>query len=136
MSWRLHHVMLPSPDVRASAAFYADVLDMQEGRPDFKDQDRGIFPIDPDSVGWFEDGNCQLHLARATRNFAPDNGFHIDPMVNGHLAIEVEDLSEVKRRLEKLGVYYADVGNWAINGYIQLYCLDPAMNAVEVNQRV
>ena len=136
MSWKLHHVNLPARCVRETATFYTEVLGMQEGSPEFKEEDRGDFKTDDQNVAWFDNGVAQLHIARPSSSFCKDNNFHMDPLVNGHIAIEVDDLDEIRERLRERGVYFADPGNWALNGYQQIYTLDPASNAVEINQRL
>ncbi|WP_214109124.1 VOC family protein [Acrocarpospora catenulata] len=136
MSWKLHHVNIPARFVRETADFYVQVLGMTESSPTFKDRDRGVFHTDEQNVAWFDNGVSQLHIARPTHHFCADNNFHMDPLVNGHVAIEVDDLDAVRARLRERGIYFADPGNWALNGYQQIYCLDPAMNAVEINQRM
>lgn len=132
MTWRLHHTNLPAHDVEESAEFYRAVLGMSPTIPDFTDS------YDPGrSIGWFEtEGSGQLHLCRPDPNFAQRNGFHINPTVNGHVAIEVDDLDAVKARLRERGRYFADPGNWALRGYRQIYVLDPSANCVEVNERM
>lgn len=136
MKWRLHHVGLSARLVAETAEWYADVLGMEEVPAVFKDRDRGIFFTDDENVRWFDDDSVQLHVARPTCNFAVDNDFFVDPLINGHVAIEVDDLALVRKRLREADVYYADAGNFALQGYEQLYFLDPAANAVEVNMRV
>lgn len=136
MAWRLHHVGLPARLVQETAEWYADVLGMEEVPATFKDRDRGVFFTDDQNVRWFDDDAVQIHIARPTCNFAFDNGFFVDPLVNGHVAIEVDDLDGVRSRLRERDIYFADAGNFALAGYEQIYCLDPALNAVEINMRV
>ncbi|MDR7084717.1 catechol 2,3-dioxygenase-like lactoylglutathione lyase family enzyme [Arthrobacter ginsengisoli] len=135
MSWRIHHVSLPARYVRETADFYNQILGMKENSPPWKAKERGDFPIDEQNVAWFDDGKTQLHLARHSGNFCIDNNFHIDPIVNGHVAIEVDDLDAVRERLRSRNIYFADPGNWALNGVEQIYVMDPASNAVEINCR-
>lgn len=136
MTWRIHHVSLPTRDVRETAAFYTEVLGMAESSPPWKDKNRGDFDIDLAHVAWFQGENAQVHLSRHSRNFARDNNFHLDPIINGHVAIEVDDLDAVRERLRRKGVYFADPGNWALTGLDQIYVLDPALNAVEINSQL
>ncbi len=133
MGWKLHHVNVPAHNVRETAKFYTEVLGMQERPPAFKERDRGVFETDEQNVAWFDNGVEQLHIAKPSHNFCVNNHFHMDPLVNGHVAIEVDDLDVVRERLRARGLYFADPGNWALNGYQQIYVLDPAHNAVEIN---
>lgn len=135
MAWRLHHVGLPARLVEETADWYADVLGMEEVPAVFKERDRGVFLTDDQNVRWFDDDAVQIHIARPTCSFAADNNFFVDPLVNGHMAIEVDDLEAVKQRLDAADIYFADAGNFALPGYEQIYCLDPSCNAVEINSR-
>jgi catechol 2,3-dioxygenase-like lactoylglutathione lyase family enzyme len=132
MTWRMHHMNVPAHDIEASSDFYEKVLGMTPSRPPFRsDYDPGR------KIGWFEtEGSAQLHLAKPDPNFAQRNGMHVNPTVNGHVAIEVDDLDAVKERLRERGLYFADPGNWALRDYRQIYFLDPSMNCVEVNQHL
>lgn len=132
--WRVHHANIPTHDVRKAAAFYTEILGMQESAPPFKPEDRGVFEIDKSNVGWFEDGNAQVHLSRPDGKLACCNHFHLNPVISGHIAIQVSDLEAVKTKLRARGEYFADAGNWAVLGLKQIYCYDPAMNVVEISQ--
>ena len=48
MSWSIHHVNLPAPDVRASAKFYSEILGLTEGVWSFPPADQtGYLSADP-----------------------------------------------------------------------------------------
>lgn len=136
MSWRLHHVNVPSPNLRASADFYAEVLGMNVGTFDAAEEEiRGKFDTaevvlasEDTEAGW-----PQVHLQVPNPNCARDNGWHINPIAAPHTAYHVEDLEVVKERLNRRGVYFADAGPWALRGYDQIYLWDPGMNIVEIN---
>lgn len=135
MSWELHHVNIPAPDVRASAAFYTTIFGMEEKPFPFVDRDRGAFGLGNDHIAFFEDGSRQIHISKPVATMARDNGFYLNPVLNGHHAILVDDIEAVKARLEANDVYFADAGRWAFDGYYQIYCYDPGNNVVEINQR-
>ena len=44
--------------------------------------------------------------------------------------------SNCKKRLEDAGVIVSDAGVYAMKDIHQIYCYDPSMNVVEINQRV
>ncbi len=73
-------------------------------------------------------------MSRPNPNMARDNNYFVNPSLGGHVAIEVDDIEEVKRRLEARGLYYADPGHWAVQGLYQIYVTDPSQNCVEINQ--
>jgi len=136
MRWSLHHVNLPASDVRAMAAFYSTVFDMREKPFPFVAQGRGALETGNDFVALFEDDNQrQIHICKPTPSLPWDNNLRLHPVINGHIAIEVDDIDEVMRRLQAAGIPFDDAGNWAFQGYRQVYCYDPSMNVVEINQR-
>jgi catechol 2,3-dioxygenase-like lactoylglutathione lyase family enzyme len=136
MAWSLHHVNIPAADVRAMAKFYSEVFGMQEKTFPFPDKGRGALETGSDFVALFEDhNNRQIHICKPTPSLPWDNDLRLHPVINGHLAIEVDDIEEVKRRLEAARMPYNDAGAWSMVGYRQLYCYDPSMNVVEINQR-
>lgn len=132
MTWRIHHVNLPAINLRQTADFYTSVLDMADTGMPVKPGPRGTFGAGRQDVAWFEGDNAQIHVTYPSANMARDNGFYINPVINGHLSIEVSDIDEVKRRLAERDVYFADAGNWALTGYRQIYFHDPALNVIEV----
>lgn len=129
MTWRFHHSNVKAHNVRESAGFYSDVLGMEEVTPPFKEG----YGRNRD-VAWFEvEGSAQLHISKPMPNFALDHNFHLNPILDGHVAIQVDDIDLVKEKLRARGVYFADAGHWALKDYYQIYTYDPSMNCVEVN---
>ena len=59
----------------------------------------------------------------------------MNPLV-GHLAFRVDDIAEVRARLDSAGVPYSDMGIWAISGWHQLFCADPDGRVIEFHQVV
>src|SRR5690606_17906370 len=88
MGWRIHHTNVPSHDVKLSAEFYTNVLGLTARNPDFKREYRS-----DREVAWFETDNpaeAQLHISKPISTFARDSGFHVDPILRGHVAITVD----------------------------------------------
>jgi catechol 2,3-dioxygenase-like lactoylglutathione lyase family enzyme len=138
MHWRLHHVAIPVRNVRKTAEFYKALFDMEE-TPFPMASGGGSFRDTKDVVALFDDGNdgAQLHLNLATPELTWENPeLHVHPVLNGHYAIEVDDIEEVKERLRSKKVHFDDRGQWAYAGYHQVYLYDPEMNVFEVNQRI
>jgi hypothetical protein len=48
----------------------------------------------------------------------------------------VDDIEEVKRKLDERGVYYADCSNYLMSNVYQIYTTDPEGNVVEINQEL
>jgi catechol 2,3-dioxygenase-like lactoylglutathione lyase family enzyme len=136
MGWRLHHVHIPVQNIRENAAFYTRILGMQE-EPFPYHSDGGIVTDRSSQTRayFLDDSNCEVHMSRPTQRFSYDNHLFLHPTVSGHLAINVDDIDEVKEALHKEDVPFEDAGVWALKGYYQIYFYDTAMNVVEVNQR-
>ena len=135
MSWYVHHVNLQAHDVRQTAAFFRDIVGLEEGVWTYPDK-TGEVGHNPDTIAYFGTENRGLHIVRAIASFAADNGFIHNPTIGGHFAICVPDLAAVKARLEAAGVVVSDAGVYAMAGMHQLYCFDPSSNIVEINQVV
>jgi catechol 2,3-dioxygenase-like lactoylglutathione lyase family enzyme len=133
--WMLHHINVPSYDVRSAAEFYSSIFEMVEKPFPFATDGLGQMDTRNTHVGFFEDGLRQIHLNKPQGKIAVDNHFHINPILRGHIALNVPDLEPIKEALLKRGHYFADAGGWAFKGYFQIYFYDPSMNCVEVNQR-
>ncbi len=137
MRWSLHNVNIPTHNVRETASFYSDVLGMEERPfPFVAPEQRGKVAVGDDFIAFFEDRDeRQIHMCKPTPEMPFENNFCLHPVLNGPLALNVDDIEEVKRRLERRKHYYNDAGKWAFDGYYQIYFYDPSMNVVEVNQR-
>lgn len=135
MATRIHHVNVPAYNVREVASFYEEVLLFKENVMPRKE---GLDPADTQQIAWFDpaDGGAQLHLARPRAEFAHQNNMFVNPITHGHVAFTVDDIEYVKKKLDERGVYYADLGNWAVKGLYQIYTTDPNGNVVEVNQKL
>lgn len=136
MGWRLHHVNIPVLNIRENAAFYARVIGMEEKPFPYMPGGSIVTDKTTSTRAFFEDGNCEVHMSRPTQRFSFDNQMCIHPTVSGHLAINVDDIDQVKEALHRENVPYVDSGPWALAGYYQIYFYDTAMNVVEVNQRI
>ena len=143
---RLHHANIPAHDVRLVASFYSEVLGLTEVEMPLK---QGVGPsardepsaaarraLEQQLVAWFDPGNDQpgLHVVLPRVDFARENDMFINPITHGHIAWTVDDIEEVKRKLEERGVYDADCGNYLMSKVYQIYTTDPEGNVVEINQ--
>ncbi|MGF1476755.1 MAG: VOC family protein [Geminicoccaceae bacterium] len=141
MSWSIHHVNLPAIDVRASAAFYTEILGLTEGTWRFPPPDQvGHISNDPSQLTLFpctttaHGANSGLHLIRPEPEFARKNGFDHNPSIGGHVAIQVDDLDAVMERLKAAGIPFSFAPTFAIPGMRHVYVYDPAMNLLEINE--
>lgn len=141
MSWAIHHVNLPAPDVRASAAFYRDVLGLTEGAWTFPAAAQtGHISADPARLTLFpasgaaRGANAGLHLIAPEPAFARRNNLDHNPSIGGHVAIQVDDLDAVMERLKAAGIAFSYAPTFAIPGMRHVYVYDPAMNLLEINE--
>lgn len=138
MSWSIHHVNLQARDVRATAAFYSNVLGMTEAPWAFP-ATRGYLPGDPDKLalmGDGRDGHSGLHLIAPDPEFAAKNNLIHNPSVGGHVAFQVDDLDAVIGRLRAAGIPHSVTGEFAIPGLRHVYVTDPEGNLIEINGRI
>lgn len=132
MNLKLHHINLCTTDVPGLARFYSDVLGLPAENPaDVPRLDKTNYA---GPVAFVGDGAVQFHLAQQDLSFADRAGRAINPVVRGHIAFRTDDIEAVKRRLEAAGVAYSDYGDWAVNGWHQIFFADPAGFIVEVHQ--
>lgn len=132
MSWYLHHVNMPSPDVPGTARFLEELVGLRQGRWIYPARP-GELHHDPESIAYFGTENRGIHVVRPIPTFAVDNGFLHNPTYGGHFALTVADLRPVTARLREAGVPFTDAGAYAMRGVRQLYLYDPAFNVIEVN---
>jgi catechol 2,3-dioxygenase-like lactoylglutathione lyase family enzyme len=140
MSWYVHHVNLQAHDVRQAAAFFRDIVGLEEGTWTYPETaspgTTGNLGHGPDTIATFGTENRGLHIVRAITSFATDNGLVHNPTIGGHFALCVPDIAAVKQRLEDAGVVVSDAGVCAMAGMHRIYCYDPSMNLVEITQVV
>ena len=132
---RLHHANVPAHDVRLVARFYSEVLGLTEVEMPVKE---GVGTPEQQLVAWFDPGNGQpgLHVVLPRVDFAREHNMWLNPITHGHIAWTVDDIEEVKRKLDERGVYYADCSNYLMSNVYQIYTTDPEGNVVEINQQL
>ena len=135
MGWYIHHVNLQAYDVPEAAAFYRDIIGLEDGVWVYPDE-VGDVGHNPDSIAAFGSLNRGLHVVRAIPDFTRRNKLFHNPTIGGHVAITVPDADAVKTRLEAAGTTVSDAGVYAMAGMRQLYAYDPFQHVVEVNEAV
>jgi glyoxylase I family protein len=132
MKLKLHHLNFATKNVPAMDTFYRDVLDMQTipgmGKTRIKDQGY------PGDVAFVSDGAMQMHIAEKDMDIGFRTGKAVNPVDRGHIAFRTDDIAAFKKRLDAKGVKYADFGDWAMTGWMQIFFYDPDGNVVEVHQ--
>ena len=119
------------------AAFYRDVLGLSDISATWGVENR-LSDVYGTPVAFVKDDEGrQLHLSTV----APDLLFTTGRQINmvgprGHIAFRVDDIEELKRRLDAAGVPYADYGEWAIRNWHQVFVNDPMGNVIEFHQVV
>jgi glyoxylase I family protein len=126
---RPHHLNLASvEDPARTAGFYRDLLGLAPVELS-RDQDAYGAEITTLQDRW----GYQYHFVPSEPDFAEREGLPVNPLV-GHLAFRVDDIAAVRARLDAEGVPYSDMGEWAIEGWHQLFCADPDGRIVEFHQ--
>jgi glyoxylase I family protein len=133
MTTRFHHINLTSKNTPELENFYKDVLELSgtdaySGGKQIKNQGYG------GHVAFLTDGTSEMHLSTLDLNVAFRTGQAINPLERGHIAFRTDDIEGVKRRLTERGVPFADYGEWAIEGWQQIFFHDPDGTIVEVHQ--
>ena len=128
---RPHHLNLAvgeAGDVSRTAGFYRDLLGLSpvELPRDENAYGAGIHTME-DKRGY------QYHFVPSEPGFADDRGLPVNPLV-GHLAFRVDDIAAVRAHLDAEGIPYSDMGEWAIQGWHQLFCADPDGRVIEFHQ--
>ncbi len=137
MEWSIHHVNICAHDVSKTRHFLTDMLGLEEGVWEYPEAEQlGEIGHDVESIAYYGTGNRGIHAVRPIPTFPRDNGFLHNPTIGGHVAITVPDLAAVTQRMEQAGLPYSDAGVYAMRGVHQVYCYDPSMNVVEINEIV
>ena len=126
---RPHHLNLAvDGDVGRTADFYGNLLGLT---PVELPRDEGAYGAE---IRTLEDrSGYQYHFVPPEPGFAARQGLPVNPLV-GHLAFRVDDIAAVRARLEDEGIPYSDMGEWAIEGWHQLFCADPDGRVIEFHQ--
>ena len=126
---RPHHLNLAvGGDVARTADFYRDLLGLT---PVELPRDEGAYGAE---IRTLEDRwGYQYHFVPPEPGFAARQGLPVNPLV-GHLAFRVDDIAAVRERLDAEGIPYSDMGEWAIEGWHQLFCADPDGRVIEFHQ--
>jgi glyoxylase I family protein len=132
MSLKLHHVNVCTDDVPGLDTFYRDVLGLKAEKP--ADVPRLDVKNYAGPVAFVTDGAVQFHLSKRDEQFAIRAGHTVNPVTKGHIAFRTDDMDDVIRRLNAAGVAFSDYGNWAVEGWRQIFFADPAGMIVEVHQ--
>lgn len=114
---RLHHVSFAVKDLDASRKFFGDLIGFEElDRPEFSF--RGA---------WYAIGDRQLHLIEQS-----GAGREVAGRISrsDHMALEVEDLDQVRQKLEEASIEYSAGGNDHL-GFSQVFCSDPDGHTIE-----
>lgn len=132
MTLKLHHINLVTDEVDRLDRFYRDVLGLSE--------ETGGLPTLIKTKGYSgdvtfrTDGAIQMHLAQKDVLAGFNSGQLVNPVSHGHIAYRTDDIGAFKKRLDDLGIPYADWGNRAVAEWSQIYFYDPDGNVIEVHE--
>ena len=117
----VHHVTILVTDLERPRKLYGDLPGPRE-------------PTDMPEFGkpliWYQVGTTQIHLL--PKEYVPVTRFnHLTHLAwNRHVALGIEDFSEIRDRLEKAGIDYCENPNASL-GMKQLFFQDPDGNGLE-----
>jgi len=137
MQIELHHINFTAADPLPMARFYRDVLGFHDVTETWGRENR--IPEQYDSPIAFveEDAGRQLHLSTTAPDLLFTTGREINMVgPSGHIAFRVDDIEELKHRLDAAGIPYSDYGEWAIKNWHQVFVHDPMGNVLEFHQVV
>ena len=132
MKIKLHHLNLCSKDVPGMEEFYNSVLELhpEPSLDGARDTTQGYSA----PVAFMTDGQTQVHLATTDLGVGFRTKHIVNPLERGHIAFRTDDIAAFKKRLEEKDIPYSDYGQWAMNGWYQIFFHDPAGNVIEVHQ--
>lgn len=114
----IHHVSLVVADTAKSVAFYHQILDLEvcDDRPELAFHG-----------AWLQIGDQQIHLLEVPNpdpvEDRPEHGGR-----DRHLAMTVDDISKIEKRLESKGVVFTR----SRSGRPAIFCRDPDGNGLEL----
>ena len=132
MKIKLHHLNLCSHDVPGMEEFYSSVMELhpEPSLDSARDTTQGYSA----PVAFMTDGQTQVHLATTDLGVGFRTKHIVNPLERGHIAFRTDDIAAFKKRLEEKDIPYSDYGQWAMNGWYQIFFHDPAGNVIEVHQ--
>jgi catechol 2,3-dioxygenase-like lactoylglutathione lyase family enzyme len=139
MDFKFHHLNLCSEDVGRLSQFYRSVFDF--GRIEDEEHARVEAGADDDGnysapVDFVTDGAIEFHLATKDVNLSFRMKQPINPLHSGHMCFRTDDIEGFKKRLDEMGIPYADYGVWAMANWYQIFFHDPDGNMIEVHQPI
>ena len=132
MKIKLHHLNLCSNNVPGMEEFYRSVLDL-DTEPSLN-ASRNTAQGYSAPVSFVTDGQTQFHLATTDLGVGFRTNHVVNPLERGHIAFRTDDIEAFKKRLEERNIPYSDYGQWAMNGWYQIFFYDPEGNVIEVHQ--
>jgi len=132
MQIKFHHMNLCSEDVPRLSKFYRSVFDLGSLAHTRTNTDSAAGYSG--NVDFVTDGAVEFHLARRDIELGFRMKQAINPLDRGHFCFRTDDIVAFKKRLEEMGIPYADYGKWAMAGWYQIFFHDPDGNIVEVHQ--
>lgn len=125
--WHLHHVQIPAHDVATTAAYFRDLIGLAAAESSGEEMNDG-------QAAFFGEEHRGIYIVKPSPEHGQREGYYHNPTLRPCMALGVSDLDAVRGRLDAAGVLYTDAGTDDATGLRRLYCYDPSMNLVELNQ--
>jgi len=132
---RLHHINICGDDIDASIDFYQNVLGFEElPGADKLNSARVMDQGSTQRAAFLDIGTAQLHANARDLEVGFKTGQPINPIAYGHVAFRTDDMAGILKRLDERGIKYADFGEWAIEGWHQVFLYDPNGTVIELHE--
>jgi catechol 2,3-dioxygenase-like lactoylglutathione lyase family enzyme len=126
--FKFQHVGVVTSDVERLTRFYAEVVGL-DPIPAPAAQSRQMM-----AFRWLKLGEHELHVVERAPGIERELGVSINPSLQPHFAVSVDDIEGLKARLDANRVEWIDWSRIGIKGLNQLFMRDPDGNVVEFEQ--
>jgi glyoxylase I family protein len=129
----LHHVNLSTKNTEAMAAFYRDVVGLKQSK---ELGEKRIYNQYTGQTTFLLSDQGEIHVAESNPDLCFQTGQAVNPLIRGHFAFRVDNIEEAKERLRNAKIPFSDPGQWAMQGWHQIFFHDPDGNVIEIHQIV
>lgn len=126
----IHHVMIPAHDIAQSAAFFRDIVGLNEAAPPDADTNGSA---ERREATFFGEGTYGIHLVKPSATYPGAHGLQHNPTLDPHFAIAVPDLAAVKHRMREADILFSDGGTCTTPGLESVLVYTPSLRLIEIS---